>query len=60
VLRVIEAQLGRLTSEVTWRGLVATCLAGIIASSWATAGATLRDVNTLHHLHVDCYCSMMN
>jgi hypothetical protein len=40
VLRVIEAQLGRLTSEVVWRGLVTTCLAGVIASSWATAGGT--------------------
>jgi hypothetical protein len=40
VLRVVEAQLGRLTSEVVWRGLVTTCLAGIIASSWATAGDT--------------------
>jgi hypothetical protein len=42
VLRVIEAQLGRLSSEVVWRGLVTTCLAGIIASSWATAGALLH------------------
>ncbi|WIA34594.1 hypothetical protein OEZ86_012914 [Tetradesmus obliquus] len=40
VLRVVEAQLGRLTSEVVWRGLVTTCLAGAIASSWATAGTS--------------------
>lgn len=53
-IRVVDEQLKRLSSEVLWRGLVATTLAAVISTSWATAGEPSSTVQLNHYKLLLC------